>query len=103
MGHGGGVMWRCCGGFTGEDEGFTGGFAMAAWALMMCWRGRLSTRLGWLYDGGLVVLFALSMAVMGISQSGSLVLDYAKSKSVVASVFVILERKSQIDPSDDSG
>ncbi|KAG2407374.1 ABC transporter B family member 11 [Vigna angularis] len=49
------------------------------------------------------VLFALSMAAMGISQSGSLVLDSAKSKSAAASVFAILDRKSQIDPSDDSG
>ncbi|WVZ12254.1 hypothetical protein V8G54_016784 [Vigna mungo] len=55
------------------------------------------------YAGARLVLFALSMAAMGISQSGSLVLDSAKSKSAAASIFAILDRKSQIDPSDDSG
>ncbi|KAL9325737.1 hypothetical protein ACSQ67_006382 [Phaseolus vulgaris] len=49
------------------------------------------------------VLFALSLAAMGISGSGSLVTDSAKSKSAAASVFGVLDRKSQIDPSDDSG
>ncbi|KAK7264796.1 hypothetical protein RJT34_32407 [Clitoria ternatea] len=46
------------------------------------------------------VFFALSMAALGISQSGSKVAD---SKSAAASIFAILDRKSQIDPSDDSG
>ncbi|KAK7388086.1 hypothetical protein VNO78_22891 [Psophocarpus tetragonolobus] len=49
------------------------------------------------------VFFALSMAAMGISQSGSLVPDSTNSKSAAASVFAILDRKSQIDPSDESG
>ncbi|QCD80147.1 ATP-binding cassette [Vigna unguiculata] len=49
------------------------------------------------------VFFAFSMAAMGISQSGSLVPDSTSSKSAAASVFAILDRKSQIDPSDDSG
>ncbi|KAK7264795.1 hypothetical protein RJT34_32406 [Clitoria ternatea] len=49
------------------------------------------------------VFFALSMAAMGIAQSGSLVPDSTKAKSAAASIFAILDRKSQIDPSDDSG
>ncbi|KAK7347973.1 hypothetical protein VNO80_22518 [Phaseolus coccineus] len=49
------------------------------------------------------VFFAFSMAAMGISQSGSLVPDSTNSKSAAASVFAILDRKSQIDPSEDSG
>nr|KYP57751.1 ABC transporter B family member 11 [Cajanus cajan] len=49
------------------------------------------------------VFFALSMAAMGISQSGSLVPDSSGSKSAAASVFAIIDRKSQIDPSDESG
>nr|KYP57750.1 ABC transporter B family member 21 [Cajanus cajan] len=49
------------------------------------------------------VFFALSMAAMGISQSGSLVPDSSNSKSAAASVFAIIDRKSQIDPSDESG
>ncbi|KHN45007.1 ABC transporter B family member 11 [Glycine soja] len=49
------------------------------------------------------VFFALNLAAVGISQSGSLVPDSSNSKSAAASVFAILDRKSQIDPSDDSG
>jgi len=43
------------------------------------------------------------MATTGIYRSGSLVLDSAKSKSAATFVFSILDRKLQIDPSDDSG
>ena len=49
------------------------------------------------------VFFAFAMAAMGISQSGSLAPDSTNSKSAAASVFAILDRKSEIDPSDDSG
>ncbi|TKY54330.1 ABC transporter B family member 11 [Spatholobus suberectus] len=49
------------------------------------------------------VFFALSMAAVGISQSGSLVPDSTRAKGAAASIFAILDRKSQIDPSDDSG
>ncbi|KAG0500935.1 hypothetical protein HPP92_001007 [Vanilla planifolia] len=49
------------------------------------------------------VFFALAMAAMGISQSSSLAPDSSKAKSATASVFALLDRKSKIDPSDDSG
>ncbi|CAK8563877.1 unnamed protein product [Lathyrus sativus] len=49
------------------------------------------------------VFFALSMAAVGLSQSGSLVPDSTKAKSAAASIFAILDRKSLIDPSDESG
>ncbi|KAK6785819.1 hypothetical protein RDI58_014344 [Solanum bulbocastanum] len=49
------------------------------------------------------VFFALTMAAIGISQSSSLAPDSSKAKSAAASVFAILDRKSKIDPSDDSG
>lgn len=49
------------------------------------------------------VFFALSMAALGLSQSGSLVPDSTKAKSAAASIFAILDRKSLIDPSDESG
>ncbi|XP_014510009.1 ABC transporter B family member 11 [Vigna radiata var. radiata] len=49
------------------------------------------------------VFFALSFAAIGISQSGSLVPDSAKAKTAAASIFAIIDRKSQIDSSDDSG
>ncbi|GMN28258.1 hypothetical protein TIFTF001_041139 [Ficus carica] len=49
------------------------------------------------------VLFALTMAATGVSQSGSLNTDINKAKNAAASVFAILDRKSKIDSSDDSG
>ncbi|XP_029124115.1 ABC transporter B family member 11 isoform X2 [Elaeis guineensis] len=49
------------------------------------------------------VFFALAMAAIGISQSSSLAPDSSKAQSAAASVFTILDQKSKIDPSDDSG
>jgi ATP-binding cassette, subfamily B (MDR/TAP), member 1 len=49
------------------------------------------------------VFFALSMAAMGVSQSGTLVPDSTNAKSATASIFAILDQKSQIDSSDNSG
>lgn len=49
------------------------------------------------------VFFALSMAALGISQSNSLAPDASQARSSAASVFAILDQKSQIDPSDPSG
>nr|XP_043636259.1 ABC transporter B family member 21-like isoform X2 [Erigeron canadensis] len=49
------------------------------------------------------VFFALSMAAIGISQSSSFGPDISKAKSSAASVFTIIDRKSEIDPSDESG
>ncbi|EEF47170.1 ABC transporter B family member 11 [Ricinus communis] len=49
------------------------------------------------------VFFALTVAAMGISQSSSFAPDSSKAKTAVASIFSILDRKSKIDPSDESG
>ncbi|XP_047316657.1 ABC transporter B family member 11-like [Impatiens glandulifera] len=49
------------------------------------------------------VFFALTMAAMGISQSSSLAPDSSKAKTAAGSIFAILDRKSKIDPSDESG
>ncbi|XP_059632044.1 ABC transporter B family member 11-like isoform X1 [Cornus florida] len=49
------------------------------------------------------VFFGLSMSAAGISQSGSLALDLSKAKSAVVSIFGILDQKSKIDASVDSG
>ncbi|XP_071741863.1 ABC transporter B family member 21-like [Rutidosis leptorrhynchoides] len=49
------------------------------------------------------VFFALTMAAMAVSQSSSLAPDSSKAKSSAVSVFAILDRKSEIDPSDESG
>ncbi|KAG6517603.1 hypothetical protein ZIOFF_020999 [Zingiber officinale] len=43
------------------------------------------------------------MAAVGISQSSSYAPDSSKAKSASASIFAILDRKSKIDPSNDSG
>ncbi|KAH9625819.1 hypothetical protein KSS87_020473 [Heliosperma pusillum] len=55
------------------------------------------------FDKVFRVFFALTMAAIGISQSSSLAPDSGKAKSAAASVFSILDRKSKIDPSDESG
>ncbi|KNA18930.1 hypothetical protein SOVF_066200 [Spinacia oleracea] len=49
------------------------------------------------------VFFALAMAAVGISQTSSLAPDTSKAKSATASVFSILDRKSKINSSDESG
>ncbi|PON51595.1 ABC transporter [Parasponia andersonii] len=49
------------------------------------------------------VFFALTMAAVGISQSSSFAPDSSKAKSAAASIFSIIDRKSKIDPSDESG
>ncbi|XP_057776687.1 ABC transporter B family member 11-like [Salvia miltiorrhiza] len=49
------------------------------------------------------VFFALTMAALAISQSSSLARDSSKAKVAAASIFAILDRKSKIDPSDESG
>ncbi|XP_047325305.1 ABC transporter B family member 4-like [Impatiens glandulifera] len=49
------------------------------------------------------VFFALTMAAMGLSQSSSLAPDSSKAKTAVASIFEMLDRKSKIDASDESG
>ncbi|KAL4366271.1 hypothetical protein GQ457_05G001350 [Hibiscus cannabinus] len=51
----------------------------------------------------LQVFFALTMATVGISQSSSFAPDSSKAKSAAASIFAIIDRKSTIDPSDESG
>jgi ATP-binding cassette subfamily B (MDR/TAP) protein 1 len=43
------------------------------------------------------------MAAVGISQSSSFSPDSSKAKGAAASIFAIIDRKSKIDPSDESG
>nr|XP_023893066.1 ABC transporter B family member 11-like isoform X1 [Quercus suber]XP_023893067.1 ABC transporter B family member 11-like isoform X1 [Quercus suber] len=49
------------------------------------------------------VFFALTMAAIGISQTSSFAPDSSKAKNAAASIFAILDRKSKIDPSEESG
>ncbi|KAF5200751.1 Abc transporter b family protein [Thalictrum thalictroides] len=49
------------------------------------------------------VFFALCMAAMAVSMAGSLTPDATKAKACTASVFAILDRKSEIDSSDNTG
>lgn len=51
----------------------------------------------------LQVFFALTMAAIGISQTSSFAPDSSKAKNAAASIFAILDRKSKIDPSEESG
>ncbi|GKV23316.1 hypothetical protein SLEP1_g33060 [Rubroshorea leprosula] len=49
------------------------------------------------------VFFALSFAAIAISQSSSFAPDSSKAKTAAASIFSIVDRKSKIDPSNESG
>ncbi|XP_020273299.1 ABC transporter B family member 4-like isoform X4 [Asparagus officinalis] len=49
------------------------------------------------------VIFALSMAAIGISQTSATATDSRKAKAAAASVFAVLDHKSKIDANDDSG
>ncbi|KAJ4775062.1 ABC transporter B family member 21 [Rhynchospora pubera] len=49
------------------------------------------------------VFLALAMAAIGVSQSSSLTSDSTKAKAAAASIFSIIDRKSRIDPSEESG
>ena len=51
----------------------------------------------------LQVFFALTMAAIGISQSSSFAPDSSKAKVAAASIFGIIDRKSKIDSSDETG
>ncbi|KAF8762694.1 hypothetical protein HU200_009223 [Digitaria exilis] len=50
-----------------------------------------------------MVFLALSMAAIGVSHTSTLTSDSSKAKSAISSIFAIMDRKSRIDPSDDSG
>ncbi|CAK7348532.1 unnamed protein product [Dovyalis caffra] len=49
------------------------------------------------------VFLALTMAAIGISQTSSFGPDSSSAKTAAASIFSIIDRKSKIDPSDESG
>ncbi|KAJ6343832.1 hypothetical protein OIU76_005556 [Salix suchowensis] len=49
------------------------------------------------------VFFALTLASVGISHSSTFTTDTTKARGASASVFSIIDRKSKIDPSDESG
>ncbi|KAK6140455.1 hypothetical protein DH2020_025798 [Rehmannia glutinosa] len=49
------------------------------------------------------VFYALTMVAVAISATSTFAPDSSKAKNAAASVFAILERKSKIDPSDESG
>ncbi|KAL6493311.1 hypothetical protein OROGR_033070 [Orobanche gracilis] len=55
------------------------------------------------FDDVFRVFFALTMAAVAISQSSTFAPDSSKAKSATASIFGILDRISNIDPSDESG
>ncbi|XP_059438553.1 ABC transporter B family member 21-like [Corylus avellana] len=49
------------------------------------------------------VFLALTMAATAVTQSSSFSNDSQKAKNATASIYAILDRKSKIDPSDESG
>ncbi|CAN8253935.1 unnamed protein product [Cochlearia groenlandica] len=55
------------------------------------------------FDSVFRVFFALTMAAVAISQSSSLSPDSSKASNAAASIFAVIDRKSKINPSDESG
>ncbi|KAL3652976.1 ABC transporter B member 11 [Castilleja foliolosa] len=55
------------------------------------------------FDDVFRVFFALTMAAVAISQSSTLAPDSSKANNAAASIFSILDRKSKIDSSNESG
>ncbi|XP_022639723.1 ABC transporter B family member 11 [Vigna radiata var. radiata] len=49
------------------------------------------------------VFFTLKLAAIAMTQSGFMAPGASKAKSALASIYAILEQKSNIDPSDESG
>ncbi|KAK9987273.1 hypothetical protein SO802_032224 [Lithocarpus litseifolius] len=49
------------------------------------------------------VYFALTTAASALSKSSSFFKDFRRAKTAAASIFAIIDRKSKIDPSDESG
>ncbi|XP_062181144.1 ABC transporter B family member 21-like isoform X3 [Phragmites australis] len=49
------------------------------------------------------VFFALLMATIGVSQTSALGSDSAKAKESASSIFALIDRKSEINPSSDDG
>jgi ATP-binding cassette, subfamily B (MDR/TAP), member 1 len=49
------------------------------------------------------VIFALVLAMIGISQTSAMASDSTKAKDSVISIFTLVDRKSEIDSSSDEG
>lgn len=62
-----------------------------------------SNEVEWILLWILQVFFALTMAAIGISQSSTFAPDSSKAKVAAASIFAIIDRKSKIDSSDETG
>lgn len=45
----------------------------------------------------------MTLAALGVSQSSSFAPDSGKARYAAASIFALIDRKSKIDPSDESG
>ncbi|XP_062143486.1 ABC transporter B family member 21-like isoform X2 [Alnus glutinosa] len=55
------------------------------------------------YEDVFRVFFALTMAASAVSQSSSFSNDSQRAMNVTGSIFAMVDRKSKIDPSDESG
>ncbi|CAK9152838.1 unnamed protein product [Ilex paraguariensis] len=96
---------------TGVRQGLISGIGFgASFALLFCvYAASFYAGARLVQDGKITfsdvfrVFFALTMAALAISQSSSFAPDSRKAKVAAASIFSILDRKSKIDPSDESG
>ncbi|KAG6544499.1 hypothetical protein Mapa_014137 [Marchantia paleacea] len=96
---------------TGTRQGLIAGtalgfsnFVMFSTYALCFWAG------GKLVDNGTLtfkqvfrVFFAITLSAVGVTQTAGLAPDFTKVKTAVNSIFKILDRKSEIDPYDQSG
>ncbi|KAL3652974.1 ATP-binding cassette, sub-B (MDR TAP), member 4 [Castilleja foliolosa] len=88
---------------SGSGFGLSSALVFFAYAIAFYAGGRLVEAGKIEFEDVFRVFFALTMAAVAISQSSTFAPDSSKAKSAAASIFGILDRKSNIDPSDESG
>ncbi|XP_073054115.1 ABC transporter B family member 21-like isoform X1 [Primulina eburnea] len=88
---------------SGIGFGLSLGLVFASYALAFYAGARLVDAGKTTFSDVFRVFFALNMAAVAVSQSSTFAPDSSKAKSATASIFAILDRKSNIDPSDGSG
>ncbi|XP_073049737.1 ABC transporter B family member 21-like [Primulina eburnea] len=88
---------------SGIGFGLSLGLVFASYALAFYAGARLVDAGKTTFSDVFRVFFALNMAAVAISQSSTFAPDSSKATNATASIFAILDRKSNIDPSDGSG
>ncbi|XP_024374420.1 ABC transporter B family member 11 [Physcomitrium patens] len=88
---------------SGTGLGFSNFVIFASYALAFWFGAKLVDQGKTKFANVFKVFFAIAMSAIGVSQSAGLTPDLTKTKLAVNSVFELLDRKSRIDPYDQTG